>query len=73
MISNKLKIISINRKELIEIYLYEEKKDYDAIKLDKHSEKNQLNYDLIEEGNFSSIIFDQELKLIILSKCSNLL
>ena len=61
------KLLALTDKELVEIYHYEEKKDDDAVKLDDETEKIELKCDVIEEGNFSSMIFDQELKLIILS------
>ena len=61
------KLLALTEKELVEIYHYEEKKDDDAVKLDDDTEKIELKCDVIEEGNFSSMIFDQELKLIILS------
>ena len=63
------KILALNDRELCEIFEVEEKNE-DENKIDDDKENKKIEMNVLEEGKFSNMVFDQELKLILLS-CPN--
>ena len=62
------KIFVLTNKSLIEIFHKRDKKDEDlSNKIDSDKDNNKLTVNVIEEGLFSDILFDQELKLLFLT------
>ena len=61
------KIFALDDNSLIEVFHSGNTKDEDTTKLDYDKDSQELQCKVVQDGRFSSMIFDQELKLLILS------